>query len=199
MKKVTFILTCGLALLFQSGGGQPCERTTLFGQAFAASHLSQTPDHGGVIESKYDGFSHETVVTLRKMRVTCAGAKGNFKDVCVSFVVSAHCPGIKLNVVRYVSLQLIFVTKDWTGRHPLDERDLSVVADAETLRLGRMGLISQNGDDVMAETLEVTVPYHVFKKIALGQVVEMQVGKSRFELRDKNLAALRDLNNRLLQ
>jgi hypothetical protein len=199
MKKVTLILTCGLALLFQPVGGQPCERKTLFGQAFAASRSSQTPDHGGVIESKYDGFSYETVVTLRKMRVTCAGAKGNFKDVCVSFAVSLHCPGIQLNVVRYVSLQLIFVTKDWTGRHPLDERDLSVVADAETLRLGRMGLISQNGNDVMAETLEVTVPYHVFKKIALAQVVEMQVGKSRFELRDKNLAALRDLNNRLLQ
>jgi hypothetical protein len=199
MKKVTFILTCGLALLFQPGGGQPYERKTLLGQAFAASHSSQTPDHGGVIESKYDGFSHETVVTLRKMRVTCAGAKGNFKDACVSFVVSVHCPGIQLNVVRYVSLQLIFETKDWTGRHPLDERDLSVVADAETLRLGRMGLISQTGNEIMAETLEVTVPYHVFKKIALGQVVEMQVGKSRFELRDKNLAALRDLNNRLLQ
>jgi hypothetical protein len=199
MKKVTFILTCGLALLFQPGGGQPNERKTLLGQAFAASRSSQTPDHGGVIESKYDGFSHETVVTLRKMRVTCAGAKRNFKDACVSAVVSVHCPGMQINIVRYASLQLIFETKDWTGRHPLDERDLSVVADGETLRLGRMGLISQTGNEIMAETLEVSVPYHVFKKIALGQVVEMQVGKSRFELRDKNLAALRDLNNRLLQ
>src|ERR1700730_4690940 len=98
MKKVTFILTCGLALLFQPAGGQPCERKTLFGQAFAAESSSQTPDHGGVIESKYDGFSQETVLTLRKMRVTCAGAKRNFKDACVSVVVSLHCPGMQLKV-----------------------------------------------------------------------------------------------------
>src|SRR5258705_1267761 len=176
MKKVTFILTCGLALLFQPGGGQPYERKALFGQAFAASRSSQTPDHGGVIESKYDGFSHETVVTLRKMRVTCAGAKGNFKDACVSVVVSVHCPGMQLNVVRYVSLQLIFVTKDWTGRHPLDERDLSVVADAETPRLGPMGLIRQNGDAGIAETPEGIVPYNVFKKNALAHGIEVAGG-----------------------
>ncbi len=197
MKKVTFILTCGLALLFQPAGGQPRELKTPFGQAFATSPSSQTPDHGGVIESKYDGFSHETVVTLRKMRVTCAGAKGNFKDVCASVVVSLHCPGMQLQFVRNVSLQLIFETKDWTQRHPLDQRDLLVVADGETLKLGRMGLVSQNVGEVMAETLEVTIPYPAFKKIALAQFVEMQAGKSRFALRDKNLLALRDLNNRV--
>src|SRR5260370_37301399 len=139
MKKVTFILTCGLALLFQPAGGQPRELKTPFGQAFATSPSSQTPDHGGVIESKYDGFSHETVVTLRKMRVTCAGAKGNFKDACASFAVSRHCPGIQLNVVRYVSLQLIFVTKVWTGRHPLYARYLSVLAEEVTTSPGRLG------------------------------------------------------------
>jgi hypothetical protein len=33
--------------------------------------------------------------------------------------------------------------------------------------------------------------------MAMADIVEIQVGKSRFELRNKNLAALRDLNNRI--
>jgi hypothetical protein len=158
---------------------------------------SQDPDHGGKIESRYDGFSHETIVTLNKMRITCASVKGNFKDACISFVAALHCPGIQLDYVRDASLQLIFQTKHWDQRHPLDQRQLLVVADGETLRLGQMKLVSQSVDTLMTEVLEVTVPYAVFTKIARAQVVEMKVGKTEFELRQQNLAALRDLNNRV--
>ena len=158
---------------------------------------SQAPDHGGKIESKYDGFSHETIVTLNKMRITCGSPKGNFKDACVSFEAALHCPGIQLDYVRYASLQLIFQTKDWDQRHPLNQRQLSVVADGETLRLGQMKLASQSVDTLMTEVLEVSMPYAVFTKIKRAQVVEMRVGKTEFELRPQNLAALRDLNNRV--
>jgi len=158
---------------------------------------SQAPDHGGKIESRYDGFSHETIVTLNKMRITCGSVKGNFEDACVSFVASLHCPGIQLDYVRHASLQLIFQTKDWDQRHPLNQRQLSVVADGETLRLGQMKLVSQSVDTLMTEVLEVAVPYAVFTKIARAQVVEIKVGNTEFELRQQNLAALRDLNNRV--
>lgn len=158
---------------------------------------SQAPDHGGKIESRYDGFNHETIVTLNKMRITCAGAKGNFKDACVSLIASLHCPGIQLDYVRYANLQLIFQTEAWDQRHPLNQRQLSVVADGETLRLGQMKLVSQSVDTLMTEVLEVAMPYAVFLKIARAQVVEMKVGNSVFELRQQNLAALRDLNNRV--
>jgi len=155
-------------------------------------------EHGGQIESKYDGFSHETIATLKKMKVTCASTKGNWKDSCVNLSASLHWPGIQLDYVRYARIRLIFETKDWDQRHPLDQRELSVVADGETIRLGRMGLVSQNVDTLMSEVLEVTLPYKTFKQIALAQVVEMKVGKSVFELREKNLWALRDLNNRVM-
>lgn len=159
--------------------------------------FSTVVDHGGRIESKYDGFSHETIITLKKMKVTCDGTKGNFKDACVSLTASLHCPGIQLDYVRYARIQLIFQSKDWDQRHPVEQRDLSVVADGETLRLGRMGLLSQSTDVMMTEVLEATVPYKTFLKITNAQVVEMQVGKSKFELRSNNLMALRDLNNRV--
>jgi len=158
---------------------------------------SQAPDHGGKIESKYDGFNHETIVTLNKMRITCGSAKGNFKEACVSFVAALHCPGVQLDYVRYASLQLVFQTKAWDQRHPLNQRQLSVVANRETLRLGQMKLVSQSVDTAMTEVLEVSMPFAVFTKIARAQVVEMKVGNSEFELSPQNLDALRDLNNRV--
>jgi hypothetical protein len=158
---------------------------------------SQASNHGGKIESRYDGFSNETIVTLKKMRVTCGNVKGNFKDACVSLVAELHCPGVQLDYVRYASLQLIFQTKDWDQRHPLAQRQLSAVADGEMLRLGQMKLVGQSVDTLMTEVLEVTVPYPVFKKIAQAQVVEMKVGASEFELRQQNIFALRDLSNRV--
>src|SRR6266550_6927264 len=143
----------------------------------------QAADHGGKIESKYDGFNHETIVTLNKMRITCGSVKGNFKDACISFIAALHCPGIQLDYVRQASLQLIFQTKDWDQRHPLNQRQLSVVADGETLRLGQMKLVSQSVDTLMTEVLEVAVPYAAFTKIARAQTVEMKVGNTEFELR----------------
>jgi hypothetical protein len=162
----------------------------------AAPTRSQTPDHGGIIEMKYDGFTRETVVSLRKMSVSCAGLKGNFTDACVYMAVSLHCPGIQLNSVRYVMLQVIFETKNWGERHPLDQRELTAVADTTTLRFGRMRLVSLTNVP-MTETLEIAVPYQMYKKIADAETVEMQVGKGRFQLREKNIAALRDVNNRV--
>ena len=80
----------------------------------------------------------------------------------------------------------------------MDQRELSVVVDGETIRLGRMTLASQKTDVMMTETLEAIIPYKTFKQMANAQVVEMQVGKSRFELREKNLLAFRDMNNRVM-
>ena len=65
-----------------------------------------------------------------------------------------------------------------------------------------MALAKQNIDmnklvDVMKEVLEVEVAYKTFNKIARAELVEMKVGQTTFKLREKNMAALRDLNNRV--
>lgn len=202
MKKVALIVACGFAFVLQTSANSPLPPTTkstnTFSESRAPEKRDQAGQHDGHIESKYEGFSHETVVALRKMRVTCKSMKGNFnKTGCVYVAASLHCPGIQLDYVRYATLQLVFETEDWDQRHPLDQRSLTVVADGETIRLGRMALAGQSVDTMMTEMLEVTMPYRTFKKIALAQVVEIQVGKSNFELKEKNMAALRDLNNRV--
>jgi hypothetical protein len=199
-----FALTAGV--IQPSSGSQPFSPAgkELIGGRMPALPAAALPaaalpsdDHGGQIVSKYDGFNHETVVTLKKMKVTCSSKHGILKDVCISIMASLHCPGIQLDYVRQVTMQVVFETRDWDQRHPLDQRDFSVVADGDTIRLGRMELAGTSVDTLMTETLQTKIPYAVFKKMALAEVVELQVGKSTFELREKNLLALRDLNNRV--
>ena len=187
MRNLVLVLGCAAALLFQPVGVKPQDQ--------------QASKHGGKIETKYDGFNYETTMRLRRMKVSCDGFRDKFKDACVSIEVALHCPGTQLNYVRDVTLQVVFENKDWVHLHGPDQRNLSVVIDTETLRLGKMTPVtrSQPGSwDTKVEVLEAKIPYQVFKKIASSQSVEIQVGQSSVALRDKNRAALRDLDSRVL-
>lgn len=190
MKKLVLVLGCAAVFLFQPAGARP------------QKPQDQEPvKHGGKIETKYDGFNYETTMRLRKMKVNCDGFRDKFKDACVSIEVTLHCPGSQLNFVRHVSLQVVFENKDWVHFHPPEQRELLVVTDGETLRFGRMTPVikaTPGSWDTKVETLEAIIPYKEFKKIALAQSVEIQVGRSALELREKNRAALRDLNGRVL-
>lgn len=190
MRKLNCLSGCGLLLLLLV--------SPIWSDSGSRAAQSKAISHGGKIETTYDGFSHETVMSLQKMRISCSGIKDTFKDACVSMVVSLHCRGVQAFHVNYVTLQLIFETKAWDQRHAINQRQLSVVVNNETLRLGEMKLISQQTGDSMTETLAITFPYDIFKQIAAAQFAEMQVGPSRFLLRNKNLEALRDLNGRVV-
>lgn len=204
MKRIILISLCLLLLqtLNLAPNSMPASLAKPSGMPVVSS---STLDHGGKIETKYDGFNHETIVMLKKMRVTCGGANGlksALTQTCVSMVASLHCPGKQVDYVRYAKLQFVFESKDWDQRHPLDQRELFLVADGKQLQLGRMVLAKNNveydrGIEVMKEVLEVSVPYKIFDIIARSNTVEVKVGKSRFELQEKNLDALRDMNIRV--
>ena len=186
MKKILLVFGCVAVLLFTSVSVNPQD---------------QPVKHGGKIETKYDGFNYETVMRLQKMKVSCDGFKDKFKDACVSIEVSLHFPGTQLNYVKYVMMQVVFENKDWVHLHPPDQRDLIVVTDTETLKLGTMAPVMKNQAgtwDTKVETLELKVPYATFKKIATSQTANIQVGRSQVSLREKNLLALRDLNSRVI-
>ncbi len=201
MKLTITLLTCCCVLLLPASITKSETSTTNPNLSLPVS-LS---DHGGKIETKYDGFNWETVVTLKKMGITCGAAKGlqsAMTKTCVSMVVSLHCPGVQLDYVRFVKLQLVFESKRWDERHGPNERELIVVANEERLKLGKMALARQGVEtsqlvDVMREVLEVSIPFKTFQKIALAENVEMKVGKSMFTLQNRNVMALRDLNNRI--
>ena len=179
------LLSCGTAYTQNRAGADLLPET-------------QSQKHGGKIESSFDGFAHETIMTLRKMKITCDGMKDKFKDACTSMIVELHCPGPQFNYVSYVTLKVVFQSEAWDSRHPLDQRELSIVTDSGTLRFGRMRLASEEIDTLVTETLEARVPYEAFRKIVSSEAVAMQVGNSKFQLRDKNIAALRDLDSRVI-
>jgi len=187
MKTILLVLGCAAVLIFQPAGARP-----------------QSPEavkHGGKIETRYDGFNFETVMRLNRMKVSCDGFKDKFKDACVSIEVTLHCPGTQINYVRHVTLQVVFENKDWVHFHGPDQRDLAIVTDTETLRLGRMSPVSKGEPgnwETKVEVLEAKIPYDAFKKMASAQSVEIQVGRSAVELREKNRLALKDLNSRVI-
>ena len=130
MRKLIFACVCSLVLTHP---------TAILSQVQSPTANGVKPvNHGGKIETKYDGFNYETVLRLKKMKVTCDGFKDKFKDACVSVEISLHCPGTQLNYVKQVKLQVFFENKDWVHLHPPDQRELSVVIDSGTLHLGRM-------------------------------------------------------------
>ncbi|HVF68188.1 MAG TPA: hypothetical protein VM914_11015 [Pyrinomonadaceae bacterium] len=184
-----------------------CAQSDIKGRDSRPRQTASAPlplEHGGKIETNYDGFAHETVVALRKMRVTCVASENSerVKGLCVSLQAALHCPGKQTDYVRRATIRLTFESKSWERRHDAGERDLSAVADGETIRLGRMAPVSQEVNDGLAsedmrETLEASVPYAAFVKLARASYVEFSVGKTTFELGVKNVAALRDMNNRV--
>jgi hypothetical protein len=189
MRRILLVLSCAAVLVFQPAGAKP------------QSSQSEPAKHGGKIETRYDGFNYETVMRLRKMKVNCDGFKDKFKDACVSIEVMLHCPGTQVNYVKQVTLQVVFENKDWVHFHAPDQRELILVTDTETLRIGRMSPVSKDTPgtwDTKVEILEAKMPYAVFKKMATAQSVEIQVGRDAVELRDKNIAALKDLNARVI-
>lgn len=190
MKRIVFALGCTAVLLL------------LPAQVRLQDKSATKPiDHGGKIETKYDGFKYETVMRLKKMKVNCDGFKDKFKDACVSIEVMLHLPGQQLNYVKTVTMQVVFENKDWVHFHGPDQRDMSVVTDTETLNLGRMSPVSTNTPgswDTKVEILEIKIPYKTFKRIAHSRSLELQVGRSALEFREKNLMALRDLDSRVL-
>ena len=198
--KLALILLCGAAASLLAHAPEAAAQKTA-----AAAVPPPVVKHGGKIEMKYDGFNLETVVALRKMQVTCGSGRGFkdiSKDVCVSLAVWLHCPGQQLDFVRRARVQIIFESEEWDRRHTPAERGLVVVADGETLRLGSMSLVSNGVGsglfvDKSKEVLEISIPYDAFAKIARAESVEVRVGSDAFPLRDKNVAALRDLNSRV--
>jgi hypothetical protein len=183
MRRVILVLGCGLVL-------------------FSVTVRAQSPvKHGGKIESKYDGFTYETLMRLQKMKVSCDGIKDKFTDGCVSIEVTLHMPGMQLNYVRNVTLMVIFENQDWVRTHPLEQRNLSISTYDKTYRFGRMELVTNKKPgtwDTKIERLQTTIPYDTFKKIIESDTIEIQVGNGAVMLREKNIAALRDLNNRVL-
>jgi hypothetical protein len=79
------------------------------------------------------------------------------------------------------------------------ERTLVMTLDGEAFKLGPMPVVKEvvTGYSLMTQGLMLGVPYEVFSKIANAKRVEVQLGPLRFNLTDRNVQDLRDLQARM--
>ena len=76
-------------------------------------------------------------------------------------------------------------------------RDLTFFSDGEVMNLGLMETASQQINmDLRLETLQLSVPYDSFLKIANAKSVEAKLGSAKFALTENNLTFMRQFANR---
>jgi hypothetical protein len=76
-------------------------------------------------------------------------------------------------------------------------RDLIFLVDGEELNLGLMETTSQQTNmDLRLETLEASLPYDSFVKLANAKIVEGKLGTAKFRLTDSNLNFMRSFASR---
>ncbi len=77
-------------------------------------------------------------------------------------------------------------------------RDLTFTADGHVMNLGLMETASQQTNmDLRLETLQTSVPYESFLKIANAKSVEGKLGSVKFMLTENNLNFMREFASRL--
>jgi hypothetical protein len=164
---------------------------TVFGQSFIQSPQSVTITRPGKIASYYNAAQDKTTVVLGFSDV--GGESG-----CGLYIsANASYPGKTVATVIAVKLTIMRITPEEKIKSaPL--RDLTFTADGQLMSLGLMETASQQTMmDLRWETLETSVPYESFLKIANGKNVEAKLGSAKFVLTDNNLNFMRQFASRL--
>jgi hypothetical protein len=77
-------------------------------------------------------------------------------------------------------------------------RDLTFTADGQVMNLGVMETGSQQSNmDLRFETLQISMPYESFLKIANAKKVEGKLGPANFMLTENNLSFIREFVSRM--
>jgi hypothetical protein len=146
------------------------------------------------ITSSYDRFKDETTVSLGKIRVfgtSYTPVKFGIAqfDVFGGFV----CRGQQICKPDQVALAFSALEAYWEFRD-FNNRNLILILDGERVPVG---MVSQQEFNVPyvgnEERLGVILPYDVFRKIAMAQKVEAQLGRLEFSLNEKQLEGLSKL------
>ena len=178
---------------------------TLVSLAFAQSSESKRKfKHRGKIETKYDKFKDQTTVRLNPYYVQGTAPKLDPTagiEITASFVYA----GQKLNAPPdIVSFGIVSASAD-AFKYEQD-RGLIALVDGERIDLGQMEREDASykkypyviSNRYYVETLSAPIKYELFLKIANAKIVEMQIGKKEFKLKDEHLEALRDLASRMI-
>jgi hypothetical protein len=96
------------------------------------------------------------------------------------------------------SVVMTFVSLKHAQRYYQKERNLSFVADGTQLEIGEAQMVQFQAmqDNVLKEIVAIEVPFDKLKTIASASKVKMKLGQTEWELKKKQLKALRDFVRR---
>ena len=152
------------------------------------------------ISTKYDKSKDATVVQLNPILVSDEEYFASAYLLTVHnlfmqayFVYQGKTPSAPPSVV------MTFVSLKHAQRYYQKDRNLSFTVDGAPLDIGEAQLVQFQamGDNVLKEILSIEVPYDKFKSIANAKKLKMKLGKTEWDLKKKQLKALRDLAGRM--
>ena len=164
---------------------------THFAQAVAQSPQNVTMTRPGKLASYYNESQDKTTVVLGFSDVGGESACGLYVSASASY------PGKTVVSPAEVKLTIMRITpEEQIKSAPL--RDLTVTADSVVMNLGLMETASQQTMmDLRWETLQISVPYSSFVKVANAKSVDAKLGSAKFVLTENNLNFLRQFAGRL--
>ena len=145
----------------------------------------------GKVASYYNSEKNTTTVVLGFSDVGGESACGLYVSANSSY------PGKAPASPNAVNLVILRITPEERIKSaPL--RDLAFTADSQEINLGLMETASQQTNmDLRLETLQTSVPYDSFLKIANAKKVEGKLGSGKFMLTENNLNFMREFARRL--
>jgi hypothetical protein len=140
----------------------------------------------GKVANYYNAEKNATTVVL------------GFSDVggespCGLYIsANASHPGKSAAPPNSVNLVILRITPEEKIKSaPL--RDLTFTADGQVMNLGLMETGSQQTNmDLRFETLQISIPYESFLRIANAKKVEGKLGPAKFTLAENNLSFIRE-------
>lgn len=146
--------------------------------------------HDKNIETKYDRFKDKTTIVVR------AGEVYDFYGGSIDIVALASYPGQTPIPTEEVFVYFYYSGKEWFF---LKYHDWAVLADGARLDVPEMKRVDSDVHrGYVSEIVGTAMPFSKFATMLLANVVEMKVGRAQFQVKEKQLEALRDFASRII-
>ena len=172
---------------------------------FSSHALSQDPaypEKTRKITTVYDSRQDATVVRFGPMHIinfsSLQGEVGNLNEEgelrLTAFFTYKGQTFVKPESVALIFLSINRPTDRWELSR---QKNLEIRADDGRWTIPNVAIVdSKNGNNIVIESLGVSVPCEIFAKVANGKKVKMRLGDRTFDLGKEHLGPLRDLAGR---
>jgi len=166
----------------------------------AVSQDPAFPDKDRKVTTVYNDKTQTTIVRFGPMHlINFSSGQDSYAIVDGELRLSAFFTYKGKTFVKPESIGLIFLSVNVpTNRWELSkQKDLEISADDSHWSIPNVQVVdSKNGNNLVIESLGVSIPCEAFARIANAKKVKLRLGDRRFDLTKQHAATLRDLAGR---